>query len=179
MRSFNKICQLLLILMIFVSIVESNTLEVKLFGTRRDINFLSIEGDIFRPLMYEFEDRDLSFISINLDSSDNYDTYKDLIEEAGGRGELPFIVIDETLLLKNQINKKNISDIIDRRAFRKDKKREPVQDEPKKMIKKFPTNNTTPVAVDSENMVYTNIFVAIIVVIGGVIVYYARKNLLR
>lgn len=177
MKSVNNIIKCFLLLLIFTFLAESNTLEVKLYGTRRDINFLSIEGDIFRPLMYEFEDRDLIFISVNLDSSDNLEKYKDLIEEAGGKKVLPFVVIDETIIKTSQINKKNIANIIDRRAFRKDpEKKRAKQEKPKKMLKEYPAK---PVAIDNNNMAYTNIFVAIIVVIGGVVVYYARKNLLK
>lgn len=176
-------CNFIKILIFIYSIffiVESNTLEIKLFGTRRDVKFLSIEGDIFRPLMYEFEDRDLTFKSVDIDSSNNYDKYKSLINEAGGKSTLPFIMIDGTLIKTVDISKEKLRDIIDRRAFVKESKKPKSQDvKNKKVLKKYPVKSTTSKPIKNEDMVYTNIFVAIIVVIGAVVVYYARKNLLR
>lgn len=175
-----KILKIFILLTILFSIGKSNTLEVKLFGTRKDIRFLSIEGDIIMPLMYEFDDRDLVFTSINLDSSNNYKKFSDVINEAGGESALPFIVIDDKLLSTSEINKETLSKIINSRAFRKDSsKRIDVNKEKKTTLKKYSDKPVAPVNVNNEDMIYTNIFVAIVIVIGGIVVYYSRKNLLK
>lgn len=176
-----KISSLISILILSIIVHESSALDVKLFGTRKDIKFLNIEGDILRPLSYEFDDRDVNFISINMDSSDNDVRYKAIVESVGGMKNLPVVVIDENILMGQQISKKVIGNIIDKRAFRKElSNTKQGKEKQSKVSKPFPSKSLSEnTGAGGGNMAVTNIFVAIVVLIGAVVVYYARKNLLK
>lgn len=168
--------KLLLIFLLLFFMASASVIDVKIFGTRKDINFLSAEGDIMRPLSFEFQNYNVNFISIDLDSSNNREKYQKIVKKAGGNKSLPFIAVGEKFFTGPNVKQEKIALFIREKAF---KKTEIKDVSIKKKSKKFPIHNSLSTIEKKKDITLINIFVAVIVVVGVVIVYYARKNLLR
>lgn len=91
----------LLILLSLISLYAplSAQQNIYLLGTRKDVGFLNAEGDILRPLSYEFNESDFRFHAIDIDSADNRLLFAEILSQLDERGGItPALIINTTFL---------------------------------------------------------------------------------